>query len=71
MITKRARYSLAGAKVLLDGPKLVACDRLFDGQPTLEPAHPYPSAVEIQFIAAHADGLADAQPVAVSHELRR
>ena len=36
--------------------------------PALEAAHPKPCAVEVQFVAAKAHGLADAQTMAVGHE---
>ena len=58
----------AGGEVALDGAQLVAGDRLLDGQPAFEPAHPEARTVEVQLVAAQGDRLADSQAVAVGHE---
>ena len=61
----------ARSKVSLDGAQFVTGDRLLDGQPALEAAHPQPGAVEVEVVAAQAHGLADPQAVAIGHEQKQ
>ena len=55
-------------QVTLDGPQFVAGDGVFDRQAVLESPNPHPGAFEVQVLAPHADGFADAQAVAIHHE---
>ena len=55
-------------QVTLDCPQFVAGDRMFDRQAILESPNPHPGAFEVQVLAPHTDGFADAQAVAKHHE---
>jgi hypothetical protein len=52
----------AGGEVARDGAQLVAGDRLLDGQPALEAAHPQPGAAEVQLVVAQATGSLTRRP---------
>nr|WP_239992185.1 hypothetical protein [Rhodopila globiformis] len=56
------------AEIALEGSELVTGDRVLDGQPILEPLDPEPRVVEVDFVTAEADRLADTQTVTKHHE---
>src|SRR3954451_20968136 len=56
------------AEIALEGPELITGERVLDRQPILKPSDPEPRVVEVDFVTAEADRLADTQTVTKHHE---
>jgi hypothetical protein len=56
------------AEIALERSELVTGDRVLDRQPILKPSDPEPRVVEVDFVTAETDRLADTQTVPKHHE---